>query len=282
MCGFGGQGQPLPSIMVEPFAPEPGLARDKMTADLSTFRTLSDNCGALVRDRASGLCALVDVPDADEALAAANGAGLAVSHVFITHEHADHIQGVAALKAATGATVIGPAQASAAPLDRVVGEGDEVMLGETRFEIWSTPGHAAGHLSWVSFGAKLALVGDVVFVMGCGRLFGDTAPLMWTSLSRLAALPDDMVLVTGHDYTWANARFARFVDPKNEALAARAAEAERRARAGAFWAVTTAGEERATNPFWRAGEPALMAVTEAADAAASFARLRAMKNVYKG
>lgn len=253
-----------------------------MSVDLHTYRTLSDNCGAFVRDAATGLCAIVDVPDADEALRASRSAGLRISHVFITHEHADHIQGVAALKEATGAEVIGPAAASAAPLDRTVREGDLVALGETRFEIWETPGHAAGHVSWVSFGGKIALVGDVIFVMGCGRLAGDTAAEMWRSVSRISALPDDFVLVTGHDYTWSNARFARFVDPDNAALAARAAEAERRAAAGEFWAVTTAGEERATNPFFRSGEPALLRSSGGADAASSFASLRAMKNVYRG
>ena len=253
-----------------------------MSLDLHIYRSLSDNCGALIRDRASGQCAAVDVPHAGEALAAARATGWAITHVFITHEHADHIQGVAELVEATGADVTGPAEASAAPLDRVVREGDKVSLGASEFEIWATPGHAAGHLCWVSRGAKLALVGDVAFVMGCGRLFGDTAPQMWTSLSRIASLPDDVALVTGHDYTWSNARFAHSVEPDNAAVASRAAEAERRAAAGEFWACTTVGEEKATNPFMRAGEPALIALTGAPDAAASFAALRRMKNEFRG
>jgi hydroxyacylglutathione hydrolase len=254
-----------------------------MPLDLAVTRTLADNCGALIRDAATGQCAAVDAPEADQILAAAAARGWTISHLFITHEHADHVQAAAALKARTGCAVIGPAQAAAsAPLDRVVGEGDTVMLGETPFAIWSTPGHAAGHLAWVSEAARLALVGDVVFVMGCGRLFGDTAELMWASLSRLMALPAEMTLVTGHDYTVANARFSAFVDPDNPAVAARAAEAERRAAAGDFWAVTTVGEERATNPFFRAGEPALMALTQSEDAATSFATLRQMKNQFRG
>ncbi len=253
-----------------------------MSADLHVFRCLSDNCGALVRDRATGLCAAFDVPDAGEVHAAAVAVGWTISHVFITHEHADHIQGVPELVRRTGAEVVGPAEASAAGLDRTVGEGDAVMLGETRFDVWSTPGHAAGHLIWVAPSAKLALVGDVVFVMGCGRLFGDTAPLMWRSLSRVMALPGDTRLVTGHDYTFANARFARSVEPDDGAIAARAAEAERRAAAGEFWAVTTVAEERATNPFFRAGEPAMLARLGESDPGAAFAKLRRMKNEFRG
>ena len=254
-----------------------------VSIELHVFRTLSDNCGALLHDSATGLCAAVDAPDAGQVHAAAVAKGWTISHLFITHEHADHVQGVAELARRTGCTVIGPAAAAeATAVDCVVGEGDSVAFGGDAFEIWATPGHAAGHVTWVSRAASLALVGDVVFVMGCGRLSGDTAPVMWRSISRIAALPDDMRLVTGHDYTWSNARFARAMEPGNVAIAARAAEAERRAAAGDFWAVTTVGEERATNPYFRASEPALMAGTGAADAGASFARLRQMKNDFKG
>jgi hydroxyacylglutathione hydrolase len=251
--------------------------------ELHVFRCLSDNCGALIRDQAGGLCAAVDAPDAGAVHAASVATGWSISHLFITHEHADHVQGAAELGRMTGCEIIGPAAAKdGAPLDRTVGEGDTVRLGDTTFEIWATPGHAAGHLTWVTHGAKMALVGDVVFVMGCGRLFGDTAPLMWRSVSRIAALPDDVTLVTGHDYTWSNARFGRAMEPDNTVLAARAAEAERRAGIQDFWAVTTVGEEKATNPYFRAGLPALMNRSGATDGGASFAALRQLKNEFRG
>lgn len=254
-----------------------------MPLDLHVFRCLSDNCGALIRDRASGLCAAVDAPDAGAVHAASVATGWSISHLFITHEHSDHVQGVAELGRMTGCEIIGPAAAKdGAPLDRIVGEGDMVKLGETAFAIWATPGHAAGHLTWVSLDAKMALVGDVVFVMGCGRLFGDTASLMWRSVSRIAALPDDVTLVTGHDYTWSNARFARAMEPDNAAIAVRAAEAERRSKAHDFWAVTTVGEEKASNPFFRAGQPPLMAKVGARDPEAGFAALRQLKNDFRG
>ncbi len=254
-----------------------------MSIELHVFRALSDNCGALIHDGETGLCAAVDAPDAGQVHAAAIAKGWSISHLFITHEHPDHVQGVAELARRTGCTVIGPAAAAdVSPVDRIVGEGDRVDFGGHAFDIWRTPGHAAGHVAWVANEARLALVGDVVFVMGCGRLSGDTAGQMWSSISRIAALPDDVRLVTGHDYTWSNARFARAVDPGNAAVAARAAEAERRAGAGDFWAVTTIGEEKATNPYFRAGDPDLMASPGVEDAAASFARLRQMKNEFKG
>jgi hydroxyacylglutathione hydrolase len=252
-----------------------------MPLDLHVFRTLSDNAGALLFDPATKACAAVDVPDAGEVLAAARGKGWTITDIFITHAHHDHTQGVAELKQATGAQVCGPADAKAsAPLDRVVGEGDAVALGGESFAIWHTPGHADGHLTFVSLQAKLALVGDVVFVMGCGRVQPGQMAAMWTSLGRIMTLPDDTRLVGGHDYTLSNARFAIAMEPANAALQTRFAEAEAAKAEGRFWALTTIGEERATNPFFRSGEAALAAAVglNGVPTGEVFAALREAKN----
>lgn len=252
-----------------------------MSLELHVFRTLSDNAGALIFDPATKACAAVDVPDATQVLAAAKDKGWTITDIFVTHNHFDHTQGVAELKEATEAFVCGPADAAESTLlDRVVGEGDRVELGSHAFEIWHTPGHADGHLTFASVEAKLALVGDVVFVMGCGRVQPGQMNAMWTSLSRVMKLPDDVRLITGHDYTLSNARFAIAMDPANAALKARVAEAEAAKAAGRFWALTTIGEEKATNPFFRAGDNALAAAVGlvGAPAAEVFAALREAKN----
>ena len=105
---------------------------------------------------------------------------------------------------------------------------------------------------------------------------------MWTSLSRVMTLPDDIRLATGHDYTASNARFAIAMDPTNATLVARVAEAEAAKAEGRFWALTTVGEERATNPFFRAGEGALAAAVGRVGAPAGevFAALREAKNKF--
>ncbi|HEV7257102.1 MAG TPA: hydroxyacylglutathione hydrolase [Bosea sp. (in: a-proteobacteria)] len=252
-----------------------------MPLDLQIFRTLSDNAGALLYDPVAKACAAVDVPDAGHVMAAAKARGWAITDIFVTHAHHDHTQGVAELKRATGARVCGPADAAAsAPLDRILKEGDSVSFGGESFEIWHTPGHSDGHLSFVSLGARLALVGDVVFVMGCGRVQPGQMAAMWTSLSRLMALPGDTRLLGGHDYTLSNARFAASVDPANAVLKARLAEAEAAKAQGRFWALTTVAEEAATNPFFRAGESALAAAVGLVGAPAGdvFAALREAKN----
>ena len=254
-----------------------------MSLEVHVFKTLSDNAGALIFDPVSRACVSIDVPDADQVLAAAKAEGWQITDIFITHAHADHTQGVAALKQATGAKVCGPANAAeVAPVDRIVGEGDKVAIGANEFEVWLTPGHQDGHLTYASTSAKLAFVGDVVFVMGCGRVQPGQLGTMWTSLSRVMALPDDVRLITGHDYTLSNARFAIAMDPNNAALQARVAEAEAAKAAGRFWALTTVGEERATNPFFRAGETALASSVGLVGASAGdvFAALREAKNKF--
>jgi hydroxyacylglutathione hydrolase len=254
-----------------------------MSLEVHVFRTLSDNAGALIFDPETKACAAIDVPDATRVLAEAKSKGWKITDIFVTHNHFDHTQGVAELKQATEAFVCGPADAAeTALLDRVVAEGDRVELGEHVFEIWHTPGHADGHLTFSSVEAKLAFVGDVVFVMGCGRVQPGQMDAMWTSLSRVMTLPDDIRLVTGHDYTASNARFAIAMDPTNATLVARVAEAEAAKAEGRFWALTTVGEERATNPFFRAGEGALAAAVGRVGAPAGevFAALREAKNKF--
>jgi hydroxyacylglutathione hydrolase len=249
------------------------------------FRCLSDNLGLLLHDEASGQTVAVDVPDADAVAAAAREKGWAISAIWITHEHPDHIQGVAALKAATGAQVTGPQEAAgAAPVDLIVGEGDTLMLGQTSFDIWHAPGHAAGHLCFVSVPARIAIVADVLFVMGCGRVFGGAAEmaLLDRSVQRLKSLPADTLIFTGHDYTLGNAKFAAHVDGGNPAVQARLKEAELAKSNGQFWAVTTLAEELATNPFLRTDRPELAASVGAAGKppAEVFAALRLAKNTF--
>jgi hydroxyacylglutathione hydrolase len=233
---------------------------------LHIFRIGYDNAGCLLRCETTGKVATIDAGEAAPVLDEARRIGWTITDILITHEHGDHIAGVAEVKAATGATVTGPAAAGAAPLDRIVGEGDRVMIGALPFEVWATPGHAAGHVTHVSREAGLAFVGDVLFVMGCGRVFGGEAETaqLWQALTRVAALAPETRIVTGHDYTLSNARFAAHVEPGNAAVAARLRQAEKMKAEGKLWADTTLGEELATNPFLRAGSLAEFAARRAA------------------
>ncbi len=115
-----------------------------MSHQLHIFRIGADNAGCLLRCDATGRVATIDAGEAEPVLAEARRLGWTITDVLITHEHGDHIAGVAGVKAATGAQVSGPAAAGAAPLDRIMREGDVARIGEIAFEVWETPGHAPG------------------------------------------------------------------------------------------------------------------------------------------
>ncbi|HEY1448678.1 MAG TPA: hydroxyacylglutathione hydrolase [Caulobacteraceae bacterium] len=246
------------------------------------FPCLADNYGFIICDEASGLTACVDTPDADAILAALEREGWGLDFIFNTHWHPDHAGGNASIKAATGAVIVGPAEVTRiAPLDRTVGGGDVVDLGETRFEIIDCGGHTLGHIAYYDAADSIAFVGDTLFALGCGRLFEGTPRQMWDSLTRLAALPDDTTVYCAHEYTAANARFALSVD-QDPALKRRA-EVIFAARArGEPTVPTTIALEKATNPFLRA--PRLAAALGAAGAAdhEAFASVRAAKDVFRG
>jgi hydroxyacylglutathione hydrolase len=252
-----------------------------MSIDVHQFACLSDNYGFLVRDRASGLAATIDTPDADAILAELEKTGWRLGLILNTHWHPDHAGGNAAVQAATGAEIVGPAEVRRiAPLDREVGEGDAVDLGETRFSVIGTGGHTLGHVAYYSAADAAAFVGDTLFALGCGRMFEGDPATFWASLSKLAALPDDTRVYCAHEYTASNARFALSVDD-DPALAARA-EAVFEARERGDWTVpTTIGAEKATNPFLRAPRLAARMGLKGAPDHEAFAAVRAAKDAFR-
>ena len=246
------------------------------------FACLKDNFGVLVNDPSTGLTASIDAPEAEPVRRALAAKGWTLSHILVTHHHADHTQGIAALKAETGCTVIGP-KAEAARiqgLDRTVAGSDKLTFAEHTIDVIDTPGHTSGHITYWIPGAKVAFVGDTLFAIGCGRVIEGTPEMMWQSLSRLAQLPGDTMIYCGHEYTQSNARFALTIEPENAALQARATEVDRLLAAGQATLPTRLDRELATNPFLRAQVPAIrkrLGLETAADWQV-FAEIRERKN----
>ncbi len=236
-----------------------------MSLDVRLFPCLSDNYGFLVRDTATGVVATVDTPDADAILTDLERSGWGrLDLILNTHWHPDHTQGNAALQAATGCEIVGPEEVRrAAPLDRVVRGGDTVMLGGTALEVTDAPGHTLGHIVYRDPAGGQAFVGDVLFNLGCGRLFEGTPEQMWASLQKLAAWPDETTVWCAHEYTAANARFALSLDDRPQ-MAARAAAVFAARERGQPTVPTTIGAEKAFNPFLRAADAVEFAARRAA------------------
>ncbi len=250
--------------------------------EIHQFACLSDNYGFLLHDSASGETACIDTPDAEAYLREAAAKGWAITQIWNTHWHPDHAGGNAAIVAATGCTVTGPAEVERLGTipDRVVGDGDGATLGAHTARVIDVGGHTSGHIAFHLPEAGIALVGDALFALGCGRMFEGTAPQFWASLSRLKALPPETVLYCAHEYTASNARFALHADPDNAALAAYADEVAVKRSRGEWTVPTRLDKELAANPFLRADDPTLAARWGGGDAEATFAALRAAKDSF--
>jgi hydroxyacylglutathione hydrolase len=222
--------------------------------EIARIAVLNDNYVWLAHEPESGETSVIDPAVAEPVLAEAQRRGWRITQIWNTHWHPDHTGGNAAIKAATGALVTGPAaEADRIPtLDRLVGEGDRVRLGGLEAEVLEVPAHTAGHIAYHFAQEHVAFVGDTMFAMGCGRLFEGTAGQMYANLQRLAALPAETQIYCAHEYTAANGRFALTVEPGNAALAERMKRVAAMREAGEATVPTTIALERATNPFVRA------------------------------
>jgi hydroxyacylglutathione hydrolase len=229
-----------------------------MTLHLTPIPLFSDNYAWLLRDSVSGATAVVDPADAGPIEAAVMAAGGRLDMILLTHHHADHVAGTDAIREKFGAKVFGAAaDAHRLPkLDVALKEGDSVAVGTAIGAVMETPGHTIGHISFYFPDGAALLCGDTLFSLGCGKLLEGTAADMFGSLQKFAGLPDATMVYCGHEYTASNARFALTVEPDNAALKSRAAEVSRLRDAGLSTVPSKLGEEKAANPFMRAGSTA--------------------------
>lgn len=224
-----------------------------------------DNYGFLIASPEADTCIAIDAGDDLSYFTAACDRNWRIETVLITHHHGDHTSHLAQLSKGASKT-LGPDGLQG--VDEGLEDGQVLTLGGLTVHVLATPGHTLDMLNFYIPGAKAVFTGDTLFTLGCGRLFEGTAELMFDSLQKLKALPDDTLIYGAHEYTLANLEFALSVLPKNEALANRA-EIIRQLRAqGKPTVPSTIGLEKATNPF-------LIAET-----AEEFARLRALKDSF--
>ena len=250
--------------------------------DIVQIPVLSDNYVYLAHDTASGATLVVDPAEAAPVVAAAEARGWRLTHILNTHHHGDHTGANLELKAAYGLTIVGAGHDAARipGIDVRVGDGDSYDFAGHRAQVMAVPGHTTGHIAYYFADSDALFCGDTLFALGCGRVFEGTMDQMWRSLSALRALPDDTRVYCAHEYTQANARFALSVDGDNAALVQRAAEIDSLRAAGRPTVPSALGEEKRTNPFLRADDPALAAAVglAAADPVAVFAEVRGLKD----
>jgi hydroxyacylglutathione hydrolase len=254
-----------------------------MALRVERIPTWKDNYTYLILCDATGEAAVVDAPEVDPVVRRVEATGARVTQILSTHHHPDHSMANPELAKLWSAPVLG----HASDRDRLPGftqgleEGDTVSVGREEARILHIPAHTRGHIAYVFDDAQALFCGDTLFAAGCGRLFEGTPEMMWTALhEKLGALPDSMRVFCGHEYTESNLVFAAHVEPGNLAVQFKLDQVrDLRKNAAADWheatpaemsIPSTLGEERATNPFVRAGS------------AAELGRRRALKDNFRG
>jgi hydroxyacylglutathione hydrolase len=246
----------------------------------------TDNYIWMVHDERHAL--VVDPGDAQPVLEALQQLGLQLETILVTHHHPDHTGGVAALRAATGAQVFGPArEPMPEPLTRLARDEQVQALG-LNFQVIDVPGHTAGHIAYFCANmddTPLLFCGDTLFSAGCGRLFEGSPAQMLASLDTLAALPDATRVCCAHEYTLSNLKFACAVEPGNQALTDYTLKAQALRLQRQPTLPSSILLERQINPFLRTRQATVIQSVQAFDASACdevsiFAALRQWKNQF--
>ena len=255
-----------------------------MPAQVRLFMCLKDNFGVLLHDPGSGKTAAIDAPEAAPIEAALKATGWTLTDILVTHHHGDHTGGIPELKAHHRCRVVAPeGEAGGIPeVDETVREGGTVRVGGIEGRVIETPGHTAAPATLHFPADKLVFAGDTLFSIGCGRVIEGSMEAMWQSMLKLRALPDDTKLYCGHEYTLANIKFAKTIEPDNKSLIAREQHVQRLLAEGKPTLPSTMGEEKAANPFLRADLPEVAKAVGMAGAPAAqvFAEIRTRKNKF--
>ena len=244
---------------------------------ITPIPALTDNYIWLVASKYNAV--VVDPADAAPVLRVLQEKNLHLQQIWITHEHQDHIAGIAELKQHFPDVVVYGAS-NIELVDKVLGEGGHFIWQNNVIEVWKTTGHTEHHLSYLLniSGCLNVFCGDTLFSAGCGRAFTQRPEWLFASLQRFNTLPENTLFYPAHEYTESNLHFAKKVEPQNEFIQAAINTLSIPSLP------TTLLRERQINPFLRTDKFAVRQAAEnfsgstLVDEEAVFVALREWKN----
>ncbi len=253
--------------------------------DMRPFMCRTDNYGVIIHDSVTGATASIDAPDATAIENQLRSFGRQLTHIFVTHHHADHTDGIAHLKEQYGCKVIGPAaEADKIPgLDIAVRGGESFTWATRKVDVLACPGHTKGGIAFSMPDEFSLFSGDTLFSVGCGRVIEGTMEEMYHSVTQFKKLAPLTYVYCGHEYTLGNCKFALTLDPDNRHLQARLNEVESLLKQGRMTCPSTIGDELKTNPYLRLSDPSIRRVLglENASDLEVFTAIRKAKDVFK-
>ncbi|MBT5899501.1 MAG: hydroxyacylglutathione hydrolase [Candidatus Pelagibacter sp.] len=250
--------------------------------NVNVIPCLSDNYSYCVVDPETKKVVIVDPAEFDAVDSFLEKNNLSLDFILNTHHHGDHVDGNQSLKKKYNCKIVGfaPDHNRIPGIDILLDDGQIWEFANTEVEVHHVPGHTSGHIFYYFKKNNLAFVGDVVFSLGCGRIFEGTYEEMFASVDQIRKLPPQTKVFCGHEYTKSNLAFCMSVDPDNDDLKKRTTEIESLRRQNKPTIPTTIEVELKTNIFFRLDDLAVrksLSLNNATDLEV-FTKLRKLKD----
>ncbi len=176
---------------------------------VATVPILKDNYVFIPTNEQTKECVIIDPGQADVVKASILKEQLRPRGILLTHHHWDHIGGAQELKKAFDVKIYAPLQEQKLIdfADVYLQENDFVFDAGMQFRIINLPGHTTGHIAYLEEKQNWLFSGDVLFSLGCGRIFDGTVEDHYKSIGKIKALAPNTVIHCTHEYTEMNLKF---------------------------------------------------------------------------
>ena len=210
---------------------------------------LSDNYCYVIYEKNHSSCVVVDPAEAVKIIYLLKEKKLNLEYIFITHHHSDHTSGVINLvKEYPEVKIYSPSNLHSLSINKI-SQGDKIKTPINEFEIIAAPGHTLDHIILCDHKNNFLFVGDVLFRLGCGRIFEGTYEQMHTSLEIILNLSDEMTVYCGHEYTKNNLKFLEHIFDNNNILKQIKKKILQDINSNSRSVPFNLGEEKRYNPF---------------------------------